>query len=62
MGTETISKHDVLAYILAHNNNGKDIKNELKCLGTKYKSEVDELISDDQRSLILRCLKEELLA
>jgi hypothetical protein len=34
----------------------------LKCLGTKYKSEVDDLISDDQRSLILRCLKEELLA
>ena len=62
MGTETISKHDVLAYILAHNNNGKDIKNELKCLGTKYKSEGDGLINDDQKSLILICLTEELLA
>ena len=62
MNGSYIKIYEWMSDILAYNNNGKDIKSELKSLGTKYKSEVDELISDDQRSLILRCLKEELLA
>jgi|TARA_B110000444_G_scaffold180891_1_gene169672 hypothetical protein len=62
MNGSYIKIYEWMSDILAYNNNGKDIKSELKSLGTKYKSEGDGLINDDQKSLILICLTEELLA